>query len=109
MHKKDLVIAIVEKSGLTKKDAEAALNAITAIVMETVSSGDKVQLVGFGTFEPRNRAARQVTNPQTREKFMAPAAVVPIFKAGQTFRTAVASAAAKKEEEVKKIAPKKKK
>ena len=96
MNKKDLVTALAERNHSTKKDAEAALNALTEIIVETVSSGDKVQLVNFGTFETRNRAARQVTNPQTREKFMAPAAVVPVFKPGQSFRQSVTAASEKK-------------
>ena len=96
MNKKDLVAALAEKNQSTKKDAEAALNAFVEVVMETVANGDKVQLVGFGTFEPRNRAARMVTNPQTRAKFEAPAAVVPVFKAGLSFKQSVAQAAAER-------------
>jgi len=102
MNKKDLVAALAEKNQTTKKDAEAALNAFVEVITETVSGGDKVQLVGFGTFEPRNRAARQVTNPQTREKFIAPPVVVPVFKAGQSFKQSVAQAAAAREKASKK-------
>ena len=96
MNKKELVAALAEKSQGTKKEAEVAVNALMEIIVETVTNGDKVQLIGFGTFEPRNRAARMVTNPQTHEAFLAPEAVVPVFKAGQSFRTSVAEAAAKR-------------
>ena len=110
MNKKELVTALSAKIPSSKKEAEAALNALTDIIMETVSAGDKIQLVGFGTFEPRKRAERQVTNPQTREKFMAPEVVVPIFKAGQTFKSSVAKAAKEAADEAaKKKAPAKKK
>jgi len=102
MNKKELVAALAERSPSTKKDAEAALNALMDIIMETVASGDKVQLVGFGTFEPRERAARQVTNPQTGVKFITPATVVPVFKAGQSFRQGVAEAATVKAETARK-------
>lgn len=96
MNKKDLIAALAERTQATKKDSELALNALCEIVMETVAAGDKIQLIGFGTFEARERAARMVTNPQTREKFEAPAAVVPAFKAGQGFKQTVADAAAQR-------------
>ena len=96
MNKKDLIAALAQRTESTKKEAEQALNALCEIVIETVAEGDKIQLIGFGTFEARNRAARMVTNPQTREKFEAPAAVVPAFKPGQGFKTSVAEAAAER-------------
>ena len=96
MNKKDLVAALAQRTESTKKEAELALNALCEIVIETVAEGDKIQLIGFGTFESRNRAARMVTNPQTRVKFEAPAAVVPAFKPGQGFKTSVAEAAAER-------------
>lgn len=89
MNKTDLLAAMVEKSGLTKKAAAAALDALTATVQETLKAGDKVTLVGFGTFEPRTRAARNAVNPRTKKKIKVPAAKVPAFKAGKSFKDAL--------------------
>lgn len=86
MNKKELVERIVEKSGLSKHDAEVALKAFIETVEETVASGDKVQLVGFGTFEPRERSARKGHNPRTQEPIDIPATRVPVFKAGKAFK-----------------------
>jgi len=89
MNKTDLVAGIAAKSGLTKKDAEKALEAVTATIVEAVKSGDKVALVGFGTFESRKRAARSGRNPKTKETITIPASTVPAFKAGKAFKDAV--------------------
>ena len=86
MNKAELIKVMAEKSKLTKKDTEAALNALVACVEETVSNGDKVQLVGFGTFESRKRAARVGVNPRTKESLNIPASTVPAFKAGKEFK-----------------------
>ena len=79
-----------EKTELTKKDAGKALDAFTATVTETLAKGDKIQLVGFGTFEARERAARTGINPQTKKKIKISATKVPAFKAGQGLKDAVA-------------------
>ena len=82
--------AVVEKSGLTKKDAEKAVSAVLESVTEAVAGGDKVQLVGFGTFEVRAREARTGRNPRTKEAITIPASKQPVFKAGKAFKDAVA-------------------
>ncbi len=89
MNKVELIAAIAEKSGLTKKDAEKALSAVVDSVVEAVSKGDKVQLVGFGTFEVRERGARTGLNPRTKETIQIPASKQPVFKAGKAFKDAV--------------------
>ena len=89
MNKNEFVTAIAEKSGLTKKDAEAALNAYTAVVTDTLKSGDSVQLIGFGTFEVRERAARPGRNPHTGENIEIAAAKVPAFKPGKALKDAI--------------------
>lgn len=91
MNKADLVAKIAEKSELTKKDAEKALNAFIEAVEESLKNGDKVQLVGFGTFEVRERAERKGRNPQTREEITIPASKAPIFKAGKALKDLVNS------------------
>ncbi|ADD03356.1 histone family protein DNA-binding protein [Thermoanaerobacter mathranii subsp. mathranii str. A3] len=91
MNKADLVAKIAEKSELTKKDAEKALNAFIEAVEEALKNGDKVQLVGFGTFEVRERAERKGRNPQTREEITIPASKAPIFKAGKALKDLVNS------------------
>ncbi|WAM32058.1 HU family DNA-binding protein [Caldicellulosiruptor naganoensis] len=90
MNKTDLISAMAEKSGLTKKDAEKALNAFVDAVTEALSKGEKVQLVGFGSFEVRERAERVGRNPQTQEEIKIPATKVPVFKAGKMLKEAVA-------------------
>jgi DNA-binding protein HU-beta len=87
--KADLVSRIAEKSGLNKKQAEAALDAFVASVQEALQAGEKVQLVGFGTFEARDRAARTGRNPGTGEEIQIPASRVPAFKAGKVLKDAV--------------------
>lgn len=90
MKKTELVAAVAEKSGLSKKDAEAAVNAVVASVSEALAAGESVQLVGFGTFEVRDRAAKVCRNPQTGESMEVAATKVPAFKAGAALKTAVA-------------------
>lgn len=89
MNKTELVAAMAENSGLSKKDAEKALNAFIESVENAVKSGDKVSLIGFGTFEARERAARTGKNPQTGEKIKIAACKVPAFKAGKAFKDLV--------------------
>lgn len=89
MKKSDLIAAIAEKSGLTKKDAEKALAATIDTIVEAVAAGDKIQLVGFGTFEQRQRNARTGIDPRTGNSIEIAASKVPAFKAGQAFKTAV--------------------
>ena len=89
MNKADLISNIAEKSNLTKKDAEAALKAFIESVEEALEKGDKVQLVGFGTYESRKRAERVGRNPRTKEEITIPASVVPVFKAGKEFKEKV--------------------
>ena len=89
MNKQELIATMAEKAQLTKKDTELALKAFIDSVQETLENGDKVQLVGFGTFETRERAAREGRNPQTKETIQIPASTVPVFKAGKEFRSRV--------------------
>ena len=89
MNKAELVSKMAEKSELTKKEAEMALNALMESIQEALVSGDKVQLVGFGTFETRERAAREGRNPRTKETINIPASTVPVFKAGKEFKERV--------------------
>lgn len=90
MNKAELVTKIAEKSDLTKKDAEKALNAFMESVEEALVSGDKVQLVGFGTFETRERAARQGRNPRNPEEVIdIPASKAPVFKAGKGLKDTI--------------------
>lgn len=86
MNKADLVAKMAEKSGLPRKDAEKALNAFTECVEDALVNGDKVQLVGFGSFEVRDRAARKGRNPQTKEEISIPASKAPIFKVGKALK-----------------------
>lgn len=90
MNKTELIAAIAEKSGLTKKDTDAALNAFISVVSDTLKARDKVQIVGFGTFETRTRAARTGVNPHTGKSVEIPASVVPTFKAGKGLKDAIA-------------------
>lgn len=89
MNKTELVAAIVEKSGLSKKDADKALAAFVETVTETLQKGEKIQLVGFGTFEVRERPERVGRNPMTKETITIPATKVPAFKAGAGFKAAM--------------------
>ncbi len=86
MNKAELVAAIADKAELSKKDAEAALKAFTDVVAEELRKGEKIQLVGFGTFEVSERAARTGRNPQTGEEMTIPASKAPKFKAGKALK-----------------------
>lgn len=90
MNKTELVAAIAEKAGISKKDADAALAAFVATVEETLKNGDKIALVGFGSFEVRERSARTGINPQTKETIKIAASKAPVFKAGKAFKDAIA-------------------
>ncbi len=89
MNKSDLVAAIAAKTGDTKKSAEESLNAFVDVVTDALVKGDKVQLVGFGSFEVRKRAARKGRNPQTKEEIKIPASKAPVFKAGKALKDLV--------------------
>ena len=88
-NKQELIAKVAESAELTKKDAEKAVNAVFASVSEFLAKGEKVQLIGFGTFETRERAAREGRNPQTGEAIKIAATVVPAFKAGKALKDAV--------------------
>ena len=89
MNKAELVEAVAEKTGLTKKDSEKALAAVVDTVVAALAKGEKVQLVGFGTFETRVHKERTNINPATKEKQVIPATTVPAFKPGKAFKDAV--------------------
>ena len=89
MNKVQLVEAVAAAGKLTKKDAEVAVKAVTDSIVAALKNGEKVQLVGFGTFEVRERAARECINPQTKAKVKVPASKVPAFKAGAALKTLV--------------------
>lgn len=89
MNKTELISEVAQKVNLTKKDAEKVVNAFFSTVEEALKSGDKVQLIGFGTFEVRERQARKGRNPQTGEEINIPAARVPAFKAGKALKDAL--------------------
>ena len=89
MNKSQLVAAIAEKTDMTKKDAEKALVAFEEIVTEALKDGEKIQLVGFGTFEVAERAARVGINPQTKKSIKIKASKAPKFKAGKALKDAV--------------------
>ena len=89
MNKTELVANVAEKAGLTKKDAEKALGAVIESIEEALVEGDKVQLIGFGTFEVKDRAARTGRNPQTGKEIEIAASRNPVFKAGKALKDAV--------------------
>ena len=89
MNKTELIAEIAEKSGLSKKDSEKALAAFMDSIMEAVASEEKVQLIGFGTFELRFRSQRKGRDPRTNKEITIPAAKVPAFKAGKAFKETV--------------------
>ncbi len=89
MNKTELVAAIAAKTELSKKDSEKALKAFTEVVEEQLKKGEKIQLVGFGTFEVTKRKAREGIKPGTQEKIKIPASKAPKFKAGQGLKNAV--------------------
>ncbi|HIX83014.1 MAG TPA: HU family DNA-binding protein [Candidatus Megamonas gallistercoris] len=89
MNKSELVASVAEVAELTKKDAEKAVNAVFASVQKALVENDKVQIIGFGTFEVRTRAARKGRNPQTGETIEIPESKNPVFKAGKALKDAV--------------------
>ena len=90
MNKAELVAAVAEKTGLSKKDSEKAVNAAFEAITAALVGGDKVQLVGFGAFEVKERNARVGRNPKTKEEIEIPASRVPVFKAGKALKDVVA-------------------
>lgn len=90
MTKSDLVAQVAEIAELSKKDAEKAVNAVVESITEALKKGDKVALVGFGTFETRHRPERKGRNPQTKAEITIPATTAPAFKAGKALKDAVA-------------------
>ena len=88
MNKTELVAAVAEKEEISKKDADSAVNAVIESIIEAVASKDKVQIVGFGTFEARERKEKIGKNPRTGEEIKIAASVVPAFKAGKAFKDA---------------------
>jgi len=89
LNKAELVSKVAEKAGLTKKDAEKAVVAVFDTIQATLQAGDKVQLVGFGTFETRERGARTGRNPRSGATIQIPASKVPAFKAGKALKDAI--------------------
>ena len=89
MTKVELINAIAEQAGLSKKDADAALKAVVNTITDALKKGEKVQLVGFGTFEVRARGERTGRNPRTKETITIPASKAPAFKAGKALKDAV--------------------
>ncbi len=89
MNKTELIAAVAEKTDLSKKDADAAVSVVLGAITDALKAGDKIQLVGFGTFEVRNRAAKQGRNPRTGETMTVPASKVPAFKAGKALKDSV--------------------
>lgn len=90
MNKAELVAAVAEKTALSKKDSEKAVNAAFETITAALVGGDKVQLVGFGAFEVKERNARVGRNPKTKEEIQIPASRVPVFKAGKALKDVVA-------------------
>ena len=90
MNKTELIAEVANKAGLSRKDAEKALGAVVETITEAVVKGDKVQLVGFGSFETKQRETRTGRNPKTKETIEIPATRVPVFKAGKALKDAVA-------------------
>ena len=89
MNKTELIAAVAERAELSKKDAEAAITATIDAITEALHQGEKVQLVGFGSFEVKNRAERMGRNPQTKEPIPIPASKAPVIKAGKALKDAV--------------------
>jgi DNA-binding protein HU-beta len=90
MNKTELIAAVAEKVGMSKKDADAVVNAVIDTIVEEVAKEEKVQIVGFGTFEVRSRSERQGRDPRTNSPITIPASKVPAFKAGKAFKDAMA-------------------
>lgn len=91
MNKADLIAITSEKTGLSKKDTETVISAALDVITEALTDMEKVQLVGFGAFEVKSRAARLGRNPKTKEPIEIPASKVPVFKAGKALKDAVAA------------------
>lgn len=91
MNKADLIDIVAKKAELTKKDAGVALDAMVESISASLAKGEKVTLVGFGTFDVRDRKARTGVNPQTKAKIKIPASKAPVFKAGKDLKTKVAA------------------
>ncbi|MEO0455397.1 MAG: HU family DNA-binding protein [Cyanobacteria bacterium P01_A01_bin.114] len=91
MNKGELIDTVAEKAGVSKKIADTVVTATIDVIMEAVSDGEKVSLIGFGSFEPRDRKAREGRNPKTGEAMTIPATTVPAFSAGKAFKEAVAA------------------
>ncbi len=89
MNKTELIAEVSKKTGMSKKDAEKAVNATVDAITEALRAGDKVQLVGFGSFETKQREARMGRNPKTKEPIEIPASTVPVFKAGKALKDEV--------------------
>ena len=89
MNKTELIAEVAVKAGLSKKDAEKALNATIDAIADALAAGDKVQLVGFGGFETKKREARMGRNPRTKETIQIPASCIPVFKAGKALKDKV--------------------
>ena len=89
MNKAELTLAVAEKTGLSRRDTEQAISALLEIIQEQLVTGDKVQLLGFGSFEVRERPAHEGVRPGTREPMTMPASRVPVFKPGKTLRDTV--------------------
>ena len=90
MNKTELIAAVAEKAGMSKKDSEKAVNAVFESITAALTEGDKVQLVGFGGFETKHREAHMGRNPRTKEPVEIPATTVPVFKAGKALKDKVA-------------------
>ena len=102
MNKSELINALAEKTQLSKKDAEKALNAFVGTISGSLAKGEKVQLIGFGTFQTSERKAREGRNPQTGDKVKIAAATLPAFKAGKALKEKVNTKPAKKAAKKKK-------
>lgn len=89
MNKTELIAAVAEKAEMSKKDAETAVTATIDVISESLRRGEKVQLVGFGSFEVKTRAERTGRNPQTKEPIPIPASKAPVFKAGKPLKDAI--------------------
>ncbi len=89
MNKSEMISAVAQDSGLTKKDAEKVINSFVSVVTGALAKEDKVQMVGFGTFEVRHRAARKGLNPATKQEIMIQASKSPVFKAGKALKDAI--------------------
>ena len=89
MNKTELIAAVAEKTGLSKKDSDAAVNAVLNTITETLKADEKIQLVGFGSFEVKARAERMGRNPKTKEPIPIAASKTPVFKAGKALKDAV--------------------